>query len=247
MSDKQDRSDEPAGNAEDWKNEVEDLALRGELWQLNDIQWWLDEATAYLCDEAKALVHEEVYAHYQDAVDDALHAGKPQREAHVHALAMLGHPDRANKRYRKTYVTVFEVEMLKTDGYTLSWKRLLDFRYSFVLLLFFVWLIVMIGFEPMAMVIIALLLQMLSFSAPTNLLAWALSIKGYLACLKFDLAVKSGMQIAGIAIVLVAPWHELSLLVILNGLIQLIAGMGSFLSFRKKIRNTFHPQASSAT
>lgn len=91
-------NDEHPDTSEPWKTQVETMALRGELWQLNDITRWLDEATLILCDEAKALVREEVHAHYQDAVNDAVASGMGQREARAHALKTLGHPRAANKR-----------------------------------------------------------------------------------------------------------------------------------------------------
>jgi hypothetical protein len=73
---------------------------------------WLKVATDRLCDSAKARITLEIEAHFNEAVEAHIADGKPPVEAQAQALAELGNPEKAGRRFRKKHLTEKEVKKI---------------------------------------------------------------------------------------------------------------------------------------
>jgi hypothetical protein len=82
---------------------------------------WLDVATRDLVPSAQARIRVEIEGHYNEAVQSALANGSPESVAQSSALADLGNPQAAAKRFSKTYLTTKESQ--KVAQWILSAKR----------------------------------------------------------------------------------------------------------------------------
>jgi len=75
---------------------------------------WLSIATKGLSDESKARVHEEVTAHFHDAIDERIRAGLAEDIAAEQAVEGLGNPRRARRGFRRTYLTHWQANMVSS-------------------------------------------------------------------------------------------------------------------------------------
>ncbi len=73
---------------------------------------WLDFAAGDLCADAKRRVGKEVVTHYSEAYAEALRDGVSEAGAHAWALTSLGSASKAQTRFRKSYFTSVEFDML---------------------------------------------------------------------------------------------------------------------------------------
>jgi hypothetical protein len=69
---------------------------------------WLETANDGLCEEACQATRQEIESHYSDALKSYLAAGRSQAEARLVAMADLGDPREANRRFKKTHLTIKE-------------------------------------------------------------------------------------------------------------------------------------------
>ncbi|NUM55893.1 MAG: hypothetical protein HUU46_19815 [Candidatus Hydrogenedentes bacterium] len=70
-----------------------------------ELNRWLDTATRGLCDDAKARIRPEVEAHFAAAYRFQIYEGEDEVIAAALASAALGDAKRANRRYRRVYLT----------------------------------------------------------------------------------------------------------------------------------------------
>ncbi len=80
---------------------------------------WLDIATKGLCREAKERIRIEIEAHFKEAFQEQLEKGLTGVNALFAATATLGHPRKARRQFRKTYLTKGQeraLEQLKSPG-----------------------------------------------------------------------------------------------------------------------------------
>jgi hypothetical protein len=75
---------------------------------------WLMLATKDLCESAKLRVSTEIEAHYKESVDAHVAEGVSEEESRKIALAELGDPKVAGKRFQNEHLTVNEVKKLKS-------------------------------------------------------------------------------------------------------------------------------------
>jgi len=73
---------------------------------------WLEFATKGICQEGKERIRDEISAHYEDSLHDALQQGVTQIAAHIAAMESLGDPNKAAKGFRRSYLTEKEAEWL---------------------------------------------------------------------------------------------------------------------------------------
>jgi hypothetical protein len=74
---------------------------------------WLFHATDGLTQESKDRVRAEITAHYEDALAAAREAGHPESEAQREALAELGDPEMARKKFCAAYLWQGDLDKLK--------------------------------------------------------------------------------------------------------------------------------------
>ena len=91
-----------------------DLA-RGE-----ELEQWLVVASKGLADESRQRVAKEIVSHYCDALEDGVSRGNPLDQVHGAAMENLGNPDKANRAYRRTYLTVRDEKRLNSLESTLA-------------------------------------------------------------------------------------------------------------------------------
>jgi hypothetical protein len=83
---------------------------------------WLDLATRDLVPSAQARIRTEIEAHYNEAVQARLVIGWSESNAKAGALLDLGSANTAGRRFRKKYLTRFEVYRLReTINGSLAW------------------------------------------------------------------------------------------------------------------------------
>jgi hypothetical protein len=94
-------------------------------------EWWLGIAAAQLIEPAKERIRLEIEAHFAESRESHQAAGCSEAEARVDAVAELGDPDAAAKRFRKRHLT--EKEAMYLEGMVAVNKRttLLFFSYAF--------------------------------------------------------------------------------------------------------------------
>jgi len=78
--------------------------------QADTFDAWLDATTRGLCDHARERIREELECHYLDAYDALIETGVPDAQA----VAELGSPKKAQRRFKKIYLTRKEDTLL--DG-----------------------------------------------------------------------------------------------------------------------------------
>ena len=78
-----------------------------------DVRRWLEVATKGICQEGKERIQEEISAHYEDALRDALHQGSPKIQAHFAAMESLGSPRKAGRAFRRSCLTEREAKWLE--------------------------------------------------------------------------------------------------------------------------------------
>lgn len=88
------------------------LVALDDMWRLESIERWLNEATRDLCVEARERISVEVTAHYEDALAAGVQQGLHARMAHVRAMDDLGPPNKAKWKYRLAYLTQYEADAL---------------------------------------------------------------------------------------------------------------------------------------
>ena len=76
--------------------------------------WWLHVATQDLAPPAQERIRREIEEHYADAVRAHLAAGVSECEAKLAALAELGDPEIAAKRFCKRHLTAREASRIQT-------------------------------------------------------------------------------------------------------------------------------------
>lgn len=74
---------------------------------------WLEIATRKLAEPAKERIRAEIEAHYAEAVEAHREDGLSETDAQAAALAELGNPRAAGRRFRKSHLTEREAEWLK--------------------------------------------------------------------------------------------------------------------------------------
>jgi hypothetical protein len=74
---------------------------------------WLEIATKKLAEPSKERIRAEIEAHYAEAIETHCDNGLSEGEAQTAALAELGNPKAARKRFRKQHLTEWEAEWLK--------------------------------------------------------------------------------------------------------------------------------------
>lgn len=77
---------------------------------------WLATATKGLSDESKARVHDEIIAHFHDALDEGMRAGLTEEQAVEQAVTSLGSPKAARRAFRRTHLTRHQEATLKQYG-----------------------------------------------------------------------------------------------------------------------------------
>lgn len=98
---------------------------------------WIRTATFDLCDEAKGRLYAEYEAHFADAFEAELEAGRTPPKAQAVALAALGNPNATQGALTEIHLTPKEAATLKGDFFSLerrddSWNaELRDFIKSF--------------------------------------------------------------------------------------------------------------------
>ncbi len=75
---------------------------------VQNLSAWLESTTGDLVPSAQARVRPEIEAHYAEAVQSQLSRGAAEPVARVAALADLGEPRAAARRFRRQYLTVKE-------------------------------------------------------------------------------------------------------------------------------------------
>ena len=83
----------------------------------NSLSGWLHLATTGLAAQPQARIRSEIEAHYVEAVGFYLAGDASESTAQAAALAGLGDPKVAAKRFRKSHLTAWEEEWLK------SWEK----------------------------------------------------------------------------------------------------------------------------
>lgn len=79
---------------------------RHPLWlEYAHVSSWLATATKGLSDESKARVHDEIIAHFHDALDEGMRARLTEEQAVEQAVTSLGSPKAAQRAFRRTYLT----------------------------------------------------------------------------------------------------------------------------------------------
>jgi hypothetical protein len=93
---------------------------------------WLEIATKGLAQAGKQRIAQEIEAHFAESVDAHLTQGEPEQVAQANALAELGDPRAAGKRFRRKHLTQWEAKRLgQLQKYAGSSKSLL--------LTYFIW------------------------------------------------------------------------------------------------------------
>ena len=77
---------------------------------ITDLEKWLAVATRRICIEASRRIEEEISDHYQNTLEEELQLGQLESVAHASAMKLLGDPQKANKEFLKTELTVFEAK-----------------------------------------------------------------------------------------------------------------------------------------
>src|SRR6266404_2508067 len=80
--------------------------------KLENLSDWLAIATKGLAQAGKQRITQEIEAHFADAVEARVSQGKPEQVAKANALAELGNPTTAGKRFRKKHFTEKELALL---------------------------------------------------------------------------------------------------------------------------------------
>jgi hypothetical protein len=88
-----------------------------------ELEQWLRRATKRLIPSARETIRAEITGHFNDAVDAARTAGIPEPEAIDRALLDLGSPHRANRLYRRQYLTNREWRRISDDLETAECSR----------------------------------------------------------------------------------------------------------------------------
>src|SRR5260221_4530169 len=86
--------------------------------KLESLSKWLEIATKGLATAGKQRITQEIEAHFADAVEARVSQGKPEGVAKANALAELGDPTAAGKRFRKKHFTEKEAKPLGALGKT---------------------------------------------------------------------------------------------------------------------------------
>lgn len=103
------------------------------------LSFWLDIATAGLCDDAKERVTKEITAHYTDAMEHAKERGLTGLDAEESVIAALGDPKKARREFKRVYLTGIQfraIEDLKSRHKGVLWPVLYCMVNSFVRLPF---------------------------------------------------------------------------------------------------------------
>lgn len=74
---------------------------------------WLEFATKGICQEGKERIRDEISAHYEDALHDALQQGLTKTEAHLAAMESLGDPRKAGRAFRRSYLSEREAKWVE--------------------------------------------------------------------------------------------------------------------------------------
>jgi hypothetical protein len=91
-----------------------------------DVRRWLEVATKGICQEDKERIEEEISAHYEDVLRDALQQGSPKNEAHLAAMESLGSPRKAGRGFRRSCLTEHEAKWFQwVTGPTPWWVFLM--------------------------------------------------------------------------------------------------------------------------
>ncbi len=69
------------------------------------VRLWIEQATQYLCTEAKKRIRKEITGHCDDAQAALMESGLSREAAETRVLEELGDPLQANKAFQKTYLT----------------------------------------------------------------------------------------------------------------------------------------------
>src|SRR5882724_8024183 len=109
--------------------------------KLESLSNWLEIATKDLAQAGKQRITQEIEAHFADAVEARLSQGKPEPVAKANALAELGDPTAAGKRFRKKHFTEKEAKLLGAIGKTKSRPRELLLCYLISALLYLVYVV----------------------------------------------------------------------------------------------------------
>lgn len=102
--------DRQEGDLEHWiaaatKNLCEDAGGRVMNECDSELTAWLETATKGLCEDAVERAAGEVTSHYADAVQEAREKGMSEAESSSLALESLGSPKKANRAFKRTYLT----------------------------------------------------------------------------------------------------------------------------------------------
>ncbi len=80
---------------------------------INNLQDWLEVATGDLVASAEKRIRLEIETHYAEATADHMVGGCPESVARARALAELGDPRTAARRFRKRHLTKWEAEKVE--------------------------------------------------------------------------------------------------------------------------------------
>jgi hypothetical protein len=94
---------------------------------VRSIAEWLETATRKLTAPAKERIRLELEAHYADGMESHLANGCPEAEAQAAALAELGDPAAAAKRFRREHLTEKEAKRVESilsefGGFPVVWE-----------------------------------------------------------------------------------------------------------------------------
>ena len=106
--------------------------------KVESLSEWLAIATKGLAQAGKQRISQEIEAHYEEALKTHLDQGESKRVAEASALADLGDPKVAGKRFRKKHLTEKEAKRLEWATNTGSFRSLLFLYFIFAFLCFVV-------------------------------------------------------------------------------------------------------------
>ena len=88
-----------------------------------ELSRWIGAATKDLSSEATARIRSEIEAHYADAVESYIAAGKTGSDAHAAAMADLGGVEAANAAYKRIHLSTKEAALVAGLTRPMPWGR----------------------------------------------------------------------------------------------------------------------------